>query len=330
MRPLWNVSLMLMLNSPLLNREYNLINVLKTLVATVSESSLHVIFLPKITSRYFTLLGLMSYDAFQSESQSCITTDSQSASLSWCQAPIWDPQPIFPSFSLINFRQLGVCWCGAPSLTRSRVCSFQFLLGIASAAFLRSESHEIREHILLSLFLRLPQHAGPGSCTYFALEKGSPVIRALEVEVEVNLRPTVSRPARLGVRRPSGTRDQFFFLLEISFRQLRLCYFVAPSLMWGRICNLLYNCFWAFPEQSLLGRSPAKFTALFYCLIWDTLNLEGQVPVFISPRNRVAELDPRALGSLFFASYDSQGLRWRYSNPPPHRVPGIGFITRAR
>jgi hypothetical protein len=30
------------------------------------------------------------------QSQSYITTDSQSASLSSCQAPIWDPQPIFP------------------------------------------------------------------------------------------------------------------------------------------------------------------------------------------------------------------------------------------
>jgi hypothetical protein len=32
----------------------------------------------------------------------------------------------------------------------------------------------------------------------------------------------------------------------------------------------------------------------------------------------VAQIYPRALGSLFVASYDSQGLRWRYSNPPPH------------
>jgi hypothetical protein len=60
-----------------------------------------------------------------------------------------------------------------------------------------------------------------------------------EVEVEVNLRPTVSRPVCLGVRRPSGTRDQFFFLPEISFRQLQVCYFVVPSLTRGRFCNLL-------------------------------------------------------------------------------------------
>jgi hypothetical protein len=36
-------------------------------------------------------------------------------------------------------------------------------------------------------------------------------------------------------------------------------------------------------------------------------NLEDQVPVFISPRNRVAQLHPQALGSLFVASFDSQG-----------------------
>jgi hypothetical protein len=34
-------------------------------------------------------------------------------------------------------------------------------------------------------------------------------------------------------------RDQFFFLLEIFFRHLRVCYFVAPSLLSGRISNLL-------------------------------------------------------------------------------------------
>jgi hypothetical protein len=98
-------------------------------------------------------------------------------------------------------------------------------------------------------------------------------------EVAVNLRPTVSH-------------DQFFFLLKISFRQLRVCYLVAPSLTRGRVCDLLYNCFWALPEQSLLGRSPADFTAIFYCLICDSPNLEGQVPIFMSPRNRVAQFTP--------------------------------------
>jgi hypothetical protein len=128
-----------------------------------------------------------------------------------------------------------------------------------------------------------------------------------EVEVEFNLWLTVSRPVYLGVRRPSGTRDQFFFLFEIPFRQLRLCYFVTPSLSRGLV--LIYCTIASGPCQSSYswGRSPAELTAIFYCLIWDSPNLEGQVPIFISPRNRVAQLYPRALGSLFVASYYSQG-----------------------
>jgi hypothetical protein len=96
----------------------------------------------------------------------------------------------------------------------------------------------------------------------------------------VNLRPTVSRPVCPGVRRPSRTCDQFFFLLEISFRHLRFYKFVAPFLTRGRVWKLLYNCFRALPEQSLLSRSPAELTALFYCLIWDSINLEARSPYF--------------------------------------------------
>jgi hypothetical protein len=35
-------------------------------------------------------------------------------------------------------------------------------------------------------------------------------------------------------------------------------------------------------------------------------------------RVEVALLYPRSLDSLSVVSYDSRGLRWRYSNPPPH------------
>jgi hypothetical protein len=35
--------------------------------------------------------------------------------------------------------------------------------------------------------------------------------------------------------------------------------------------------------------------------------LESQVPLFKPPRNRVAQLYPQTLGSIFVASYDSQG-----------------------
>jgi hypothetical protein len=41
--------------------------------------------------------------------------------------------------------------------------------------------------------------------------------------------------------------------------------------------------------------------------IRDFPDLEDLVPVFVLPRNRVAQFYPQALGSLFVASYDSQG-----------------------
>jgi hypothetical protein len=80
-------------------------------------------------------------------------------------------------------------------------------------------------------------------------------------EVEVKLRSTVRRPARLGVRHPSGNRYQFSFLLEIFFKQLRVCYFVAPSLTRGRVCNLLL--LWvlasAVPLGVLVPRDPRPY-----------------------------------------------------------------------
>jgi hypothetical protein len=56
-----------------------------------------------------------------------------------------------------------------------------------------------------------------------------------------------------GVRRPSGTCDQFFFLFEISFRQLRICYFVAPSLTRGRVSNLLVQLLLGLVRAVTLG-----------------------------------------------------------------------------
>jgi hypothetical protein len=52
--------------------------------------------------------------------------------------------------------QLRVCWFGAPSLTRERVCRLQLLLAFASAVILRSESRMTRGHNLLSQFRDFP------------------------------------------------------------------------------------------------------------------------------------------------------------------------------
>jgi hypothetical protein len=45
---------------------------------------------------------------------------------------------------------LRVCWCGALSLTRGRICHLQVLLVLASAVIFGSESRGTRDHILLS------------------------------------------------------------------------------------------------------------------------------------------------------------------------------------
>jgi hypothetical protein len=68
-----------------------------------------------------------------------LTTDGQSDGLSWCQAQ----DQIF-----FTVRQLRICWCGAPSRTRGRVCLSQLLLALASADILGSESCWTHDHIV--------------------------------------------------------------------------------------------------------------------------------------------------------------------------------------
>jgi hypothetical protein len=76
--------------------------------------------------------------------------------------------------------------------------------------------------------------------------------------------------------------------------------------MIGRICNL----------QLLLGLATAIFLGsdfrgkhdhILLSQFWDYPYLVGQIPVFISHRNRVVQLYIRAEISLYIASYDSKG-----------------------
>jgi hypothetical protein len=79
------------------------------------------------------------------------------------------------------------------------------MLGIASAAFLRPQSHGTHHHSLLSRVLRHPQPGGQGSWIYFPQEEVSPAQPghwAKTTELEVILRPTVSRQVRFGVGSP--------------------------------------------------------------------------------------------------------------------------------
>jgi hypothetical protein len=77
----------------------------------------------------------------------------------------------------------------------------------------------------------------------------------------------------------------------------------VPSLTRGCICNLLVQLLLGIARAVTLG---SEFRRT-HDHIWDAFSLEGKVPVFISSRSRVTQLYLRALGSLFVASYDSQG-----------------------
>jgi hypothetical protein len=60
---------------------------------------------------------------------------------------------------------------------------------------------------------------------------------------------------------------------------------------------------------------PAVLDHIVLSQLRDSPNLEGQVSIFVSLRKRMGQLYPESLGSLFVASYDSQGY-------------GVGIRTR--
>jgi hypothetical protein len=64
----------------------------------------------------------------------------------------------------------------------------------------------------------------------------------------------------------------------------------------------------AFASAVILGsESRGTHDHILLSQIRHSLNLEDQVSVFVSPRDRVSQLYPQALGSLLVASCDSQG-----------------------
>jgi hypothetical protein len=59
--------------------------------------------------------------------------------------------PSGAQYQILFVRQLRVCYCEAPTLTRGRVCRLKLLLVLASAVILLgSESRGTHDHILLS------------------------------------------------------------------------------------------------------------------------------------------------------------------------------------
>jgi hypothetical protein len=91
--------------------------------------------------------------------------------------------------------------------------------------------------------------------------------------------------------------------------QLNTCYYnpyVTSFLTRGWVCRLqllpvLTSAIILRPE------SHGTHNHILLSQIRDCFNLEGPIPVFLSPKNRVARLYPQTLGYCFVASYDSHG-----------------------
>jgi hypothetical protein len=110
---------------------------------------------------------------------------------------------------------------------------------------------------------------------------------------------------RLGDK-PLETHDQYFFFFLLLNTWCHSPY-VTSSLTsgWVRRLQLLLVLTSAVILRS---ESCGTYDHILLSQIRDSPNLEGQVPVFISPRSRVALLYPQVLGAIFVASYDSQGF----------------------
>jgi hypothetical protein len=105
-----------------------------------------------------------------------------------------------------------------------------------------------------------------------------------------------SRKFHLGVGTPFGAHGQILNSFSWTFS----CFFMQGSRSDKRIGLFLQI-------TSLNGQRCEGPVTIHYCLIWDSPNMDSQVPIFMSPRNRVVQLYPCALSSLFISSYDTQG-----------------------
>jgi hypothetical protein len=82
--------------------------------------------------------------------------------------------------------------------------------------------------------------------------------------------------------------------------------YVTSSLTRGWVCRLQLLLVLA-SAGILRSESRGTHDHVLLSQFRDSPDTEDQVPIYISPRNRVARLYPQALGSIFVASYDAQG-----------------------
>jgi hypothetical protein len=228
----------------------------------------------------------------QSQSQSYVTTDGQSASLSWWEAPIWG---LGPNFYYCQTVADLFMW-GALSDERTGL-PFTIAAGLASAVILGSEYRGTRDHIYCKKsqcqshiatdgqsFSKSSYRAPSGAHDplwredRFVVYAPSPRQRSLSrseslrtryhillsqmrltvrVRVRVSLRLAVYRQSvRLGAKSPE-TQGQNCLNWTSAF--IVLCKILSDE----RMGYVIYNCCWPWPAHSFSGPSPAGLMITF-------------------------------------------------------------------
>jgi hypothetical protein len=135
-------------------------------------------------------------------------------------------------------------------------------------------------------------------------------VAKLTIKVKVMLRLTVSLPV-IWCQAP-------FWSPRPDFCN---CQTVAGLLTWGALSDERtgrLQLLLGLASAVILGPSTAELDHILLSHIRDSLNLEGQVSVFISPRNSVDQLYIQTLGFSYRRLLRLAELRCRYSNLPPH------------
>jgi hypothetical protein len=156
----------------------------------------------------------------ESESESYVTTDGQSASLSWYKAPIQGLRPY--SFSVRNTEyvwQLRFWFHGEPSLTRGRVCLLYVPLGFASAVFLGPSPLGLVTifycfRFKISLFVASYNSQGHGGGIQPGLHTGSSLIS--RADQSSSLLPASSQYGHSWHRAPLGPMAIYLFNVKTS------------------------------------------------------------------------------------------------------------------
>jgi hypothetical protein len=161
-----------------------------------------------------------------------------------------------------------------PFLMRGRVCNL-----LAQFAVTLGPSHTELMTTSCS-HMRLPQPEGPGPRIYILGEQGG--------QFYSQVLGSISQSVCYGVEPTLGLVTRYYLLSEV------FCLKVAVLFLCGALSDKRTGL--QFAVQSLNGQSRAELVTVLYCLIWDSSNLEGQVAIFMSPRNRVSQLYPPGTG----------------------------------